>query len=156
MFLGGLWHGASWMFVIWGLLHGFYLVVEHAAKSLVGDLAVFRLHSVRVALGLLTFVIVSMTWVFFRAPDMTVATTMLTTMATPTETGSLIFAERLPVIGLVLLGLLGWHWTTRNSNLELVFEQLPVWLRALIISAVVMTITFSGGGAQHAFIYFQF
>ena len=88
--------------------------------------------------------------------DMTVATTMLATMATPTETGSLIFAERLPVIGLVLLGLLGWHWTTRNSNLELVFEQLPVWLRALIISAVVMTITFSGGGAQHAFIYFQF
>ena len=156
MFLGGLWHGASWMFVIWGLLHGFYLVVEHAAKSLVGDIAVFRLHSVRVALGLLTFVMVSMTWVFFRAPDMTVATTMHATMVTPTETGSLIFAERLPVIGLVLLGLLGWHWTTRNSNLELVFEQLPVWLRALIISAVVMTITFSGGGAQHAFIYFQF
>ena len=42
MFLGGLWHGASWMFVIWGLLHGGYLVIEHGLKKLVGGLALLR------------------------------------------------------------------------------------------------------------------
>ncbi len=35
MFLGGLWHGAAWTFVVWGLLHGFYLVIEHASRALV-------------------------------------------------------------------------------------------------------------------------
>ena len=156
MFLGGLWHGASWMFVIWGLLHGLYLVVEHAARLLLGGVALFRQRAVQVVLGLATFVIVSMTWVFFRAPDMAAATTLLTAMTVPTEMGSLVFAERLPVIAGAMFALVGWHWYSRNSNLELVFERLPVWARALVISSVVITITFSGGGAQHAFIYFQF
>ena len=156
MFLGGLWHGASWMFVIWGLLHGLYLVAEHAARLLLGGVALFRQRIVQVALGLFTFVIVSMTWVFFRAPDMESAATLLMAMTVPTEMGSLVFAERLPVIAGALITLLGWHWYSRNSNLELVFERLPVWARVLVISAVVITITFSGGGAQHAFIYFQF
>ena len=102
------------------------------------------------------FVIVSMTWVFFRAPDMAAATTLLTAMTVPTEMGSLVFAERLPVTVGAMFALVGWHWYSRNSNLELVFERLPVWARALVISSVVITITFSGGGAQHAFIYFQF
>lgn len=156
MFLGGLWHGASWMFVIWGLLHGFYLVIEHGAKALFGGVAALQSRPARAAIGVLTFIIVSMTWVFFRAPDMQVATTLLTTMTVPTGMGSLVFAEQLPAIILVLLGLVGWHWATRNTNLELMFERLPVWARVLIISAVVISITYSGGGAQHAFIYFQF
>src|SRR5207244_4661089 len=33
MFLGGLWHGAAWTFVVWGLLHGSYLVIEHASRA---------------------------------------------------------------------------------------------------------------------------
>jgi alginate O-acetyltransferase complex protein AlgI len=109
-----------------------------------------------VALGVLTFIIVSMTWVFFRAADMDTATTLLTTMTIPTGMGSLVFAEQLPVIVFVLLGLVGWHWATRNSNLELMFERLPLWARTFLISTVVVSIIYSGGGAQHAFIYFQF
>jgi len=156
MFLGGLWHGASWMFVIWGLLHGFYLVLEHGAKSLFGGVAALGRRPVRFVIGLLTFVVVSMTWVFFRAGDMATATTLLATMTVPTEMGSLVFAEQLPVVTLVLLGLVGWHWTIRDSNLELAFERLPRWSRALVIGAVLISIIYSGGGAQHAFIYFQF
>jgi len=97
-----------------------------------------------------------MTWVFFRAADMGTAMTLLTTMTVPTGMGSLVFAEQLPAIILVLLGLVGWHWATRNSNLELLFERMPLWVRALVISTVVVSIIYSGGGAQHAFIYFQF
>jgi len=156
MFLGGLWHGASWMFVIWGLLHGFYLVVEHAARTLFGGIAAFDSRVARVAFGFLTFIIVSMTWVFFRAADMGTAMTLLTTMTVPTGMGSLVFAEQLPAIVFVLLGLVGWHWASRNSSLELMFERLPLWARMLVISTVVVSIIYSGGGAQHAFIYFQF
>jgi alginate O-acetyltransferase complex protein AlgI len=156
MFLGGLWHGASWMFVIWGLLHGLYLVVEHGARTLFSGIAAFDSRPARAVLGLLTFIIVSMTWVFFRAADMDSATTLLTTMTVPTGMGSLVFAEQLPLILLVLLGLVGWHWVSRDSSLEPMFERLPLWARTLVISTVVVSIIYSGGGVQHAFIYFQF
>ena len=65
MLLGGLWHGASWTFVVWGGLHGLYLAVERLLRS--------RFSSYRpgpvalVLLGLLTYALVNITWVFFRA-----------------------------------------------------------------------------------------
>jgi alginate O-acetyltransferase complex protein AlgI len=66
MLLGGLWHGAAWTFVVWGGLHGVLLALERAG----GKTAVYaRLpSSVRMAL---TFVTVLVTWVFFRAADLT-------------------------------------------------------------------------------------
>ncbi|MCC6581509.1 MAG: MBOAT family protein, partial [Phycisphaeraceae bacterium] len=56
MLLGGLWHGASWNFVIWGGLHGLYLVIERGLKQLVPDHAFWRLGMVRLGLMLLTFI----------------------------------------------------------------------------------------------------
>ena len=65
MLLGGLWHGASWNFVIWGGIHGVWLGVERALGK---DSLYARLPSVfRV---LVTFVIVCFAWVFFRARDL--------------------------------------------------------------------------------------
>ncbi len=65
MLLGGLWHGASWNFVIWGGLHGLLLAIERARgkRSLYGRLP----RPARIAL---TFVIVCFGWVFFRADDL--------------------------------------------------------------------------------------
>jgi alginate O-acetyltransferase complex protein AlgI len=71
MLLGGLWHGASWSFVISGALHGAYLMLNHAFRALAeraGCVAV--LHRSRVFLACswaLTFVAVVFAWVFFRA-----------------------------------------------------------------------------------------
>ena len=73
MLLGGLWHGAAWTFVIWGALHGAFLVVNHLWTSKVrrGELSSSRLASV---LGwLLTFVSVMVAWVVFRAESMNAA-----------------------------------------------------------------------------------
>ena len=64
MLLGGLWHGASWNFVIWGGIHGGMLAFERSA----GRHATF-LRLPRVAQVALTFVIVVFAWVFFRAKD---------------------------------------------------------------------------------------
>ena len=156
MFLGGLWHGASWMFVAWGLLHGFYLVIEHGLTLLFSGAVHAGSRLWKLGLSIVTFIVVSATWVFFRSHDMPTAMTMLNTMFSPKSTVSLVFAEQLPLVMLVLSGLLSWHWVTRDANLESVFTRTPQWLRVSIISGAVLGIIYSSGGVQNAFIYFQF
>ena len=71
MVLGGLWHGASWNFILWGALHGFYLGVNHAWRGFAGKSP--RLDAVRLSLPFsifgwaLTFLSVIIAWVGFRA-----------------------------------------------------------------------------------------
>ena len=77
MFLGGLWHGAAWTFVVWGLLHGFYLVIEHTLRAFFGNKAWTDSLAVKILLGLVTYAAVCVAWVFFRATDFTVATRLL-------------------------------------------------------------------------------
>ncbi|MGY4801568.1 MBOAT family O-acyltransferase [Teichococcus aerofrigidensis] len=84
MFISGVWHGAGWQFVAFGLLHGFYLVVAHAWRALKVRWG-WKLDSDRwlhrgVAV-LLTFLCVNVAMVFFRAPSLTGALTMLAGMA---------------------------------------------------------------------------
>jgi alginate O-acetyltransferase complex protein AlgI len=73
MLLGGLWHGAGWTFVIWGALHGGYLVVNHLWRQ-------SRLRIGRVPGWALTFVCVVFAWVFFRADSVATATRMIGAM----------------------------------------------------------------------------
>jgi D-alanyl-lipoteichoic acid acyltransferase DltB (MBOAT superfamily) len=93
MLLGGLWHGASWTFVLWGGLHGAYLVAHHAWTGAAPRLANIRpasepdvrpgrlrpAHAAlvvparRIAAAMAVTVAVSLAWVFFRAPDLDTA-----------------------------------------------------------------------------------
>ncbi|KAI5916680.1 MBOAT family protein [Thauera sp. 2A1] len=74
MVLGGLWHGAGWNFVIWGALHGAFLVVNHAWRDLAQTIP-FRLPPALASfLGIgVTFICVVFAWVYFRAPDLATA-----------------------------------------------------------------------------------
>lgn len=81
MVLGGLWHGAGWTFVVWGALHGFYLMVNHAWRWLVGRLGLRGGRAWRVLGWALTFVAVVVAWVFFRANSFDAALSMLGAMA---------------------------------------------------------------------------
>jgi D-alanyl-lipoteichoic acid acyltransferase DltB (MBOAT superfamily) len=67
MLLGGLWHGAGWTFVIWGGLHGLYLVLQQAWQRLFGAARSCWWP------GVLTFFAVMLAWIFFRAPDVATA-----------------------------------------------------------------------------------
>ncbi|WP_425254669.1 MBOAT family O-acyltransferase [Janthinobacterium sp. NFX145] len=67
MLLGGLWHGAGWTFVIWGGLHGLYLVLQQAWQRMFGAA------TARWWPSLLTFLAVMLAWIFFRAPDVATA-----------------------------------------------------------------------------------
>jgi D-alanyl-lipoteichoic acid acyltransferase DltB (MBOAT superfamily) len=83
MTLGGLWHGAAWTFVVWGLLHGLYLIVNHAwlaVRERLGLTRSFGMVGTLTARGL-TFMAIIVGWVFFRATSFEAATDMLQAMA---------------------------------------------------------------------------
>ncbi|MBK6637157.1 MAG: MBOAT family protein [Rhodocyclaceae bacterium] len=75
MLLGGLWHGAGWTFVLWGGLHGLYLVINHGWRWLIGDKASSSCWRALTGVGL-TFVAVVIAWVPFRAADLDAALRM--------------------------------------------------------------------------------
>jgi len=78
MVLGGLWHGAGWNFVIWGALHGGYLMINHGWQALWGARAKGQGSRLGQVAGVaLTFVAVCVAWVFFRATDLTRALEIL-------------------------------------------------------------------------------
>ena len=84
MLLGGLWHGAGWTFVIWGGLHGLYLMINHAWQGLT-QRAGRSVGAPRSALGrwsgvIVTFVAVTVAWVFFRATSLEAAMRVLSAM----------------------------------------------------------------------------
>ena len=86
MLLGGLWHGASWTFVVWGGLHGTYLLVNHAWRTIAAGLQ--RPGRAIAAAGrfaglALTFFAVVIAWVFFRSTSFSGAALMLRAMAQP-------------------------------------------------------------------------
>src|SRR5215467_3601268 len=92
MLLGGLWHGASWTFVIWGALHGFYLVVNHLWRALrgrSGDASQASTTLGRLLGQAITFVAVVIAWVFFRSEDVGSAAQMLLAMAGTNGVGRL-------------------------------------------------------------------
>lgn len=84
MFISGFWHGAGWQYVVFGLLHGFYLVVAHGWRAFKASRGL-KLDSdspwKRGAAVLLTFMCVVVAMVFFRAPDVPTALSMLRGMA---------------------------------------------------------------------------
>lgn len=77
MLLGGLWHGAGWTFVIWGALHGVYITINHAWHALRRKLGQDPQRPLpmpaRICAVLLTFLSVTVAWVFFRANSLDVA-----------------------------------------------------------------------------------
>jgi len=157
MLLGGLWHGASWTFIVWGGLHGLYLAAERALGKLLPGSGLPRLRLGRLLLTLLTFVLVCIAWVFFRASTFEKAFAVLAPMLGFAAAGSVKIVPWLDVgmVGAITLGLVGAHWLMRDTTLEKVVEAWPWWFRSLAIAFMIMAIT-TISGEDRAFIYFQF
>ena len=78
MVLGGLWHGAGWTFVIWGGLHGVYLIMNYIWRRISAGFVIgLRLGWLG---GVLTFLAVCVAWVYFRSDNVTAAHTMFRAM----------------------------------------------------------------------------
>lgn len=157
MFLGGLWHGASWTFVAWGLLHGVYLAGERLVRGVVPPWRLWDRRVVRAALALVTFGFVCIGWVFFRARSFERAFTVLGSMFGLTGGGPGLALSGFMVataLGLQAL-ILPCHWALRDSSLEALVARCPWWLRAAGIAFMVVA-TATTWGNDRAFIYFQF
>jgi D-alanyl-lipoteichoic acid acyltransferase DltB (MBOAT superfamily) len=186
MLLGGLWHGASWTFVVWGGLHGLFLGVERllrrqparpepavvaepeleAEPEPMPELVISQASLVpaflrtgparQFGLALLTFGLVTITWVFFRSPDFDTAMRLLLAMfgAIPVRIELLSTVSIVKVL-LILFSLLGVHWLMRDTSVAHVSRRLPWWGLGLLwgFMLVVLVLTQKSTGS---FIYFQF
>ncbi len=157
MLLGGLWHGASWTFVVWGALHGTFLIVERTLRNTaLAQSKVWQTYLGKLTLVLGTFVAVCFTWVFFRADSFSKAFVISKAMLGTTTGGAVLIGELetlqvfLPV-GLILL----FHWLLREKTLEDVVAKCPSWLLSLVLAMMIIAIVMMPG-EDRAFIYFQF
>jgi alginate O-acetyltransferase complex protein AlgI len=111
MLLGGLWHGAGWTFIIWGGLHGFYLIVNHLHLHLRARFwsNALRPNCVsRCASRALTFVAVVVGWVFFRAETLEQAWVILCAMTRLTDLHMADFVVGWPLLFMVSLFVIAW------------------------------------------------
>jgi len=156
MVLGGLWHGASWTFVVWGALHGCYLVVERILRKGLGQRAIFHTAIAQVAITMGTFLAVLITWVFFRATTFQGAFGVLRAMFyADGHPLSVLRPAEATLIAAVALGLVMVHWALRDSSIEAVFQGMPWWLRSVCLAILSLTLLMVPG-EDRAFIYFQF
>ncbi|NUP52036.1 MAG: MBOAT family protein [Catenulispora sp.] len=158
MVLGGLWHGAAWTFVVWGGIHGVGLAVERAWAAVA---AAARISSpvpeaVRAAgARILTFHVVCLAWVFFRAPDVSTASAVLGRLfAGGPATGVLS-----PTVVLLIGVVLAVQWLPRGvgARLRTAFVTLPVYAQGVSLGVLILVIAAASGGRGVApFIYFRF
>jgi alginate O-acetyltransferase complex protein AlgI len=114
MFLGGLWHGANWTFMLWGGLHGFYLSINHAFRHLTKTVTpppALRL-PLHMASVLLTFAATSFAWIVFRAPDLASARNVLSGLL---GLGHSVVVSFSPLAAVTLALLFAMVWLMPNS-----------------------------------------
>lgn len=157
MLLGGLWHGASWSFMIWGGLHGAALAVHKwfsEVRKKTSESAWGRIVGV-----LLTFHFVCFCWIFFRAPDLDTVWLMLSQIFGHFN-GSVLpeFVEgyRL-VLFLMALGYI-LHFIPGNvqQQVERNVTAMPLALKAVCLVLVIMLVIQTKSAGVQPFIYFQF
>ncbi|RFF31019.1 MBOAT family protein [Wenzhouxiangella sediminis] len=152
MGLGGLWHGAAWTFVLWGLAHGLWLVIEHALRPLAGRSALLAHRAMAPLYMAVTFVVVTLTWVLFRAENLAQAGSFYAALLS--VSGSKMSTAAWLALA-TMAGLLAWHAAIRRVEIELVYDRLAWPLRGIVMGLLLAAVLTSPGESR-AFIYFQF
>lgn len=145
MLISGIWHGAAWTFVLWGLLHAI-------GRVLTRELERTRFYGQRVpklAKQVLVFAFVSLCWVFFRASNTGDAVTILARLFTTPCTD-----PQFPALGYALcLGMWAFEYASESPARR--FLELGA-VRILGALGMILYLLLFASSASHAFIYFQF
>ena len=156
MLLGGLWHGASWNFVIWGALHGLVLAGTRMAQRGRERRGVEpSTHPLaRAGRVLVTFHFVCFCWVFFRAATLSDAISILSVLAE----GTTFIPNLTPTLVFVVMGALAAHLSPRGIEQRAgeLFARAPFYLQAALLVLVAVTLQHIKGADSVPFIYFQF
>ncbi|CAN5910584.1 MBOAT family protein [soil metagenome] len=155
MLIGGLWHGASWNFVIWGGIHGFYLLVERMLRRFGPRIAWLDTPGGQFVLAMFTFFLVCITWIFFRSKELGGSLALLGAAFGFGGGPPLVPTQEIVVVLGTMVGVLATHWALRHRGLEDWLAHANENLVTLIWMAMLAT-TLLAQGTGDAFIYFQF
>lgn len=144
--VSGLWHGAAWTFVVWGLLHGLLSAFERIFKKQLDLIP----HFIRV-LG--TFIFINTTWVLFRATSWESALKVLKGMYLPNNIDFSTVISNLDIIGIIII-LLIVVFTKLNSNEKV--QKFTFNNKSLVFITLIFTVAVIHLSRVSVFIYFNF
>jgi alginate O-acetyltransferase complex protein AlgI len=164
MALGGLWHGAAWTFVAWGVLHGVYLCINHAWSNYGPAVAPRFTRLADMAAFILTFLAVVVAWVLFRADSMASAISILSKMTSPSQ---VVFGRVEMAYSVFIVAYAALAWLAPNTQTIMgydhktrtVGEALGRWQKRpafLYATAAVLAFGILGIQQHSEFIYFRF
>ncbi len=173
--ISGLWHGENWTFLIWGAIHGFYQVFEVNTQKL-RDRIVNRLSIDRTTFAhktfqiVLTFLLITFAWIFFRANSVSDALSIIRSVATldgvSTEKAWIfnngilgLDSQDMWMMGNALLIFVIVEYTSRKHNLILGLNRQPLWFRWSVYLALILSIAifgYYGAATTQEFVYFRF
>ena len=153
MLLGGLWHGAAWTFIVWGGLHGSYLILERLQRQYLP----FKITAWNgLFLAFTTFSCVNITWTFFRAREFKTAWNMIKSMFyMQTDGEKILDSFTILKVSTVIAIMFLCHWFMRNTSLKEVSLKLSPLVLGLFWAIMIFLIVISQGSGEQ-FIYFQF
>ena len=164
--LSGLWHGANWTFIIWGGLHGFYILASSWTKELRrGISSFFQMETFPMAQKalriLITFHLVLFSWVFFRSKSLADAVTIFNSMFVLDFSRIGINVSgfgrfELMVALVAILVMEAVHVAQRNVNIAEALSRKPIWLRWAAYYGLLFSVLMFGEFKISPFIYFQF
>jgi alginate O-acetyltransferase complex protein AlgI len=168
--VSGLWHGANWTFVIWGAIHGFYLIFAIITKRTRQRIdKFFRLDRFPFLAVLTTFFLADIAWIFFRADNVHNAFYILSHIFTVIPDTLRNIKIHRPLIGymgllprdlLLACGLIIFLQVIEHAqskwDLSKVIRVQPIYLRWTIYYGLILSIIFLGIFENRQFIYFQF
>ena len=149
MLLGGLWHGAAWTFVAWGALHGGVQVIERIGRAVLGDRKVIP----SLVGVLVTFHIVCLGWILFRAETFDLAVAMVQGLG---RFGAVTVLT--PFLLVLIVGGLAMHWLPPRAveGLTLKLKPAPSLTLGVLIGLAILLIEAVRPDGVAPFIYFQF
>lgn len=164
--ISGLWHGAAWTFIIWGTLHGFYLVfaiVSQQWRNRLNEILGIAKHKIifQWIQAITVFLLVCFAWIFFRAASVTDALILIknATVINVSQLTPLMFGENyfewyagLFLIVLLLIA----EWIMRGKQIQEFLLAKPAYVRWSFYSLLVLIIINLGVFGGNNFIYFQF
>jgi len=161
--MSGLWHGASWHFVIWGALHGIYLIFGQLTKSIQDKiLSILPSEFLRDFVNVsITFFLVAFAWIFFAAHSNTDSFYVVRNIF---KSNSHSLSQLIELIGhndlyliIISIAILEFvQWQQRGSHIAIDFENRPKWQRWGAYYLILMMILCFGVYNNSQFIYFQF
>ncbi|MBC8111943.1 MAG: MBOAT family protein [Verrucomicrobia bacterium] len=155
MLIGGLWHGADWKFIFWGAMHGLALVVERVSPKFNFASAFWQ----KLVSGFLTFHLVALLWVFFRATSFADAILIIKKAFTETDLAYFVpFVQARGLFFAVLCVGFATHFLPEKWKTKLVFHfgKMPVWAKAVVFLLVFQLVLQIQSENVQPFIYFQF